>query len=107
MATTKLLANSDRWSDAAVFSRDLIDLAMLEPTKTLLGKAIAKASAAYGDSVERDLGKAIRALAAHPERLQECMRAMKIDTTPKALLWKRIKRLMPAEKKSRPSKGRR
>lgn len=29
MATSKILANSDRWSDDSVYSRDLIDLAML------------------------------------------------------------------------------
>ena len=29
MATSKLLANADRWSDDGVFSRDVIDLAMM------------------------------------------------------------------------------
>ena len=36
MATTKLLANSDRWPDDGVFSRDLIDLAMMRPSLQLL-----------------------------------------------------------------------
>lgn len=31
MATSKLLANSDRWADDSVFSRDIIDLAMMNP----------------------------------------------------------------------------
>ncbi len=31
MATSKLLANSDRWADDGVFSRDVIDLAMMHP----------------------------------------------------------------------------
>ena len=31
MATSKLLANADRWLDDGVFSRDLIDLAMMTP----------------------------------------------------------------------------
>ncbi|HJW10287.1 MAG TPA: nucleotidyl transferase AbiEii/AbiGii toxin family protein, partial [Albitalea sp.] len=43
MATSKLLANSDRWADDGVFSRDLIDLAMMQPALPLLRRAVAKA----------------------------------------------------------------
>jgi hypothetical protein len=95
MATTKLLANSDRWSDDSVFSRDLIDLAMLEPTRPLLKRAIEKASSAYGKSIERDLEKAIETLKKRPGRLDECMVSLKIESVPKALLWKRIRDLRP------------
>ena len=35
MAASKLLANSDRWADDAVMSRDLIDLAMMQPDAAL------------------------------------------------------------------------
>ena len=52
MAATKLLANSDRWADDAVHSRDLIDLAMMEPPKKLLAEAIGKARGAYGESAD-------------------------------------------------------
>ncbi|HKX43327.1 MAG TPA: nucleotidyl transferase AbiEii/AbiGii toxin family protein, partial [Burkholderiaceae bacterium] len=55
MATRKLLANSDRWRDDAVFSRDLIDLAMMAPGKKLLREATDKAKEAYGASIEADL----------------------------------------------------
>lgn len=48
MATSKLLANSDRWGDDGVFSRDLIDLAMMRPSLGLLRQAVAKAEQAYG-----------------------------------------------------------
>jgi len=41
MATSKLLANSDRWRDDAVMSRDLIDLAMMAPSKGLMTQAMA------------------------------------------------------------------
>lgn len=95
MATTKLLANSDRWADDGVYSRDLIDLAMLEPSRALLAKAIAKAATAYGDSIERDLVRAVTRLAERRDRLEECMRALGIDRVPLALLWKRIRRLKP------------
>ena len=93
LAASKLLANSDRWADDAVFSRDLIDLAMMAPPKKLLKAAIEKARGAYGDSIENDLGKAIDALRARPHRLDRCMEAMQMRGVPKALLWKRIKAL--------------
>jgi hypothetical protein len=93
MAASKLLANSDRWGDDAVMSRDLIDLAMMQPGAPLFRQALAKAKTAYGKSVAADLDKAIEALRARPHRLDRCMEALQITTVPKALLWKRIKAL--------------
>ncbi len=90
---TKLLANSDRWGDDAVMSRDLIDLAMMEPVKALFRRGVAKAAGAYGKSIAADLGKAIEALRARPHRLDRCMEALQMSTVPKALLWKKIKLL--------------
>jgi len=95
MAASKLLANSDRWRDDAVFSRDLIDLAMMEPPKKLLRDAVDKAKGAYGASIEADLVKAIASLRERPHRLDQCMQAMQMTTVPKAVLWARIKALMP------------
>ncbi len=102
LATSKLLANSDRWADDAVFSRDLIDLAMLKPDKKALRAAIDKARGAYGASVERDLAKAIDALRRRAGRLDECMRALRmlevpagVTPVPPAVLWKQIRRLAP------------
>ncbi len=93
MATSKLLANSDRWRDDAVLSRDLIDLAMMAPPKKLLQQAIAKAKGAYGDGVEADLAKAIQDLRERPHRLDHCMQAMRMNTVSKAVLWTRIRAL--------------
>lgn len=93
MAATKLLANSDRWADDSVMSRDLIDLAMMQPDETLFRLAAAKARKAYGKSIGADLAKAIEALRARPLRLDRCMEALQMTTVPKALLWKRIKAL--------------
>lgn len=93
MAASKLLANSDRWRDDAVMSRDLIDLAMMAPPKKLLRAAIDKARGAYGASIEADLAKAIENLRERPHRLDACMQAMRMTTVPKALLWSRIKAL--------------
>ena len=95
MATSKLLANSDRWRDDALFSRDLVDLAMMALSKPLLKSAIDKASNAYGGAIETDLAKAIQDLRDRPQRLGHCMQAMQMTTVPKALLWKRIKALSP------------
>jgi hypothetical protein len=93
MAATKLLANSDRGADDAVMSRDLIDLAMMEPAPELLRGAMAKAAAAYGKSIAADLVRAIETLRTRPHRLDRCMEALQMTTVPKALLWKRIKAL--------------
>lgn len=95
MTTTKLLANSDRWADDSVFSRDLIDLAMLAPSPRTLKNGIEKASKAYGESIKRDLAKAIERLRNRPGRLDECMAALKMDSIPKVVLWKRIRELHP------------
>ncbi|MBS2025062.1 MAG: nucleotidyl transferase AbiEii/AbiGii toxin family protein, partial [Deltaproteobacteria bacterium] len=46
LAATKLLANSDRWADDSVQSRDLIDLAMMALPKSLLAQAKGKARGA-------------------------------------------------------------
>lgn len=92
MVASKLLANSDRWADDGVFSRDLIDLAMLQPKGKRLTQAIEKARTAYGDSITADLAKAIVHLLGRPGRLERCIDAMQM-TVPKALLWQRIKAL--------------
>ncbi len=95
MAATKLLANSDRWSDDSVFSRDLIDLAMLDLSRPSLARAVDKAASAYGETVKRDLEKAITTLGKRKGRVEECMIGLKMNSTPKALLWDRIRNLKP------------
>ena len=94
MATSKLLAKSDRWRDDAVMSRDLIDLAMMAPAKALTKQAVAKAQGAYGESVAADLTSAVEDLRARPHRLDQCMQAMAMTTVSKAALWARIKALV-------------
>jgi hypothetical protein len=92
MAVSKLLANSDRWADDAVFSRDLIDLAMMQPGLPLLRLAIAKAEGAYGQAVRADLEKAILRIQQRPDWFERCMQAMAM-TLPKALVWQRVRNL--------------
>lgn len=107
MATTKLLASSDRWADDSVHSRDLIDLAMMKLDKATLHRAIEKASGAYGASIERDLAKAVDALRSRKGRLAACMSALQMTTTPPgiapvpiAVVWSEIKRLAPRKHKA-------
>ena len=93
MVASKLLANSDRWRDDAVLSRDLIDLAMMRPAKRLFHQGMAKAKAAYGESVALDLAKAIAELRERPHTLDHCMKLMRMTGLSKAELWTRIKAL--------------
>jgi hypothetical protein len=95
LAASKLLANADRWADRAVFSRDLIDLAMMQPTASTLQNAISTASRAYDDSIITCLNAAIANLRENPRRLDECMTALGMHDTPKAVLWQRVKELSP------------
>jgi len=92
MATSKLLANSDRWNDDGVFNRDIIDLAMMNPSLALLRTAIAKAEGAYGLAISRDLAKAIERLQSRTDWLERCMQAMAISL-PKAVVWGHIRKL--------------
>lgn len=94
LVTSKLLANADRWADDSVFSRDLIDLAMMAPPRALFRQAADKAALAYGDAVLVDLSRAVDALRQRPHRLDECMRALAMTTVSKAVLWSRIRALV-------------
>ena len=96
LATSKLLANADRCTDDSVFSRDVIDLAMMNLPRPVLGAAHDKAAGAYGDAVRRELVRAVTALRERRVRLEQCMAAVQMTTTPPALLWKRVRRLVEA-----------
>ena len=73
---TKLMANSDRWADDAVWSRDLVDLAMLTHGGKADPAGVAKAVRAYGDGVLRDFEKARARLLERDKRLTACMKRM-------------------------------
>lgn len=95
MVASKLLANSDRWADDGVFSRDLIDLTMMQPGLRLLRQALVKAEGAYGETIRVDLGKAIQRIQERQGWLEHCMQAMAM-TVPKALVWQRLRTLHKA-----------
>lgn len=89
LATEKLLANSDRWGDSAIFSRDMIDLAMMGAGRSLLKRAIEKAESAYGAAIKRDLEKAIDRVLNRAGWIDRCIAAMAISE-PKASLMQRV-----------------
>jgi hypothetical protein len=92
MVATKLMANSDRWADDAMMSRDIIDLAMITESGTLDHAGVEKARRAYGESVITDLAKAKKHLLGREGRLKACMRTMGI-TMPEDELRGRVERL--------------
>jgi hypothetical protein len=92
LATRKLLANADRQADEGVFSRDVIDLAMMNLKLPQLREALEKATEAYGASIAKDLAKAIDRIQNRQGWLERCMQAMAMDM-PKALLWQKIRGL--------------
>ena len=75
----KLLANSDRWLDASVCSRDLIDLAMLRRVQVarLSEEAFEKAEAAY--PVRRPLVEAIRQFQTLTEHRTRCFKLLEVS----------------------------
>lgn len=93
MAANKLLANADRWLDDGVFSRDLIDLAMMSPRLPLLRQAVAKAERPYGHAVRDCLDKAIDRFQNRLGHAERCMEVMAMNCT-KALLWQKIRTLL-------------
>lgn len=92
MATSKLLANSDRWGDDGVFNRDVIDLAMMKPSLALLRQALLKAHGAYGDAIRQDLDKALLRLQTRQGWLERCIQALAM-VEPKAVVWQRLRAL--------------
>ena len=89
---SKFLANDDRWADTSTFSRDLIDLGMMRPESAELEAGAAKAVDAYGRTVGESLAKAVARLRERPQRLDECVLALKIDA-PRAAVWQEIRSL--------------
>lgn len=92
LAASKLLANADHWRDDSVFSRDAIDLAMMDQPPRRLRPALEKARHAYGDAVCIDLDKALKRLRGDPAYLQRCLGALSM-TLPPAALQQRLRTL--------------
>ncbi|HET6588049.1 MAG TPA: nucleotidyl transferase AbiEii/AbiGii toxin family protein [Oleiagrimonas sp.] len=85
LAASKFLANADRWPDDSVFSRDVIDLAMLDMPPRQLAPALRKAWEAYGATVVTDMRRALDTLRDRPGRLERCIKALSIALPPAAV----------------------
>jgi hypothetical protein len=72
----KLLANSDRWNDSSVESRDLIDLSVQRLQSPIPQEAIEKAESAY--PVIEPLKKAILFFQNNPNYRDKCFTALRI-----------------------------
>jgi hypothetical protein len=93
LAAEKLLANADRWADDSVYSRDLIDLAMMRGDRRQLEAACVKAEGAYGEAVRKSLSQAVAGLETRRGRLEACMAALSVDRVTRAQLWQAIRKL--------------
>lgn len=82
----KILANSDRWPDRQMLSRDLIDLAAMRvhwgPIPEL---AWHKAEAAYKSAARSDLRKALGCFMDDEEFQRRCFRGLSVDDSPAIL----------------------
>ena len=87
---SKLLAIDDHWADTSTFRRDLIDLAMMRPGTAALAAGAHKAVDAYGTTVGESLNSAISYFRERPHRLDDYIRALKIDA-PRAVVWQSIR----------------
>ena len=76
-AAEKLLANSDRWLDRSVLSRDLIDLAMIRSQDDLAPESFSIAAAAY--PVREPLKRAIKQFQADSDYRDCCYRNLSIQ----------------------------
>ena len=92
LVASKLLANSDRWNDDSVFSRDLLDLAVLPVSDQEWGRAVDKAESAYGLSIRRDLRRALQRMREQPGWLERCQQMLAIQAS-KAELRQQLQRL--------------
>lgn len=75
----KLLANSDRWADRQILSRDLVDLAALRAhSGPVPAAAWMKAEGAYKQAAREDLHKAIALLGENAEHQRRCLQGLEV-----------------------------
>lgn len=82
----KILANSDRWPDRQVLSRDLVDLgAMRSQWGPIPEEAWKKAEGAYKSAARSDLRKALTFFLDNAEHQQRCIQGLSIENAPRIL----------------------
>ena len=79
MYAEKLLANSDRWNDVAVASRDILDLSMMiSRWGPVPDTAWAIAEDVYGAKIREDYAKAVAKIR-QPTHIERCAEEMQIE----------------------------
>lgn len=79
MYAEKLMANSDRWYQPDVASRDILDLSvMISRWGPVPDEAWTIAEEAYGAKAREDFGKAVEKIR-KPEHIESCAQKMQID----------------------------
>ena len=79
MYAEKLMANSDRWYQPDVASRDILDLSvMISRWGPVPDEAWVIAEEAYGQKVREDFDKAVEKIR-KPEHIESCAEKMQID----------------------------
>lgn len=89
----KVMANSDRFLDTAVFHRDILDLAFMQTASFRTSEGYLKAFQQDGERGVRDLDRSIEKLLSDFAWLDSCLRALRI-TTPRAVVVKYLKALL-------------
>jgi len=88
MPLTGVDADDDGCGPVMGTIRDILDLAMLQPTPKTWSAAVQKAEDVYGVAVLQSLKKARARLLADPQCLARCIEALQVST-PQALLYQR------------------
>ncbi|NMO02346.1 nucleotidyl transferase AbiEii/AbiGii toxin family protein [Gordonia sp. TBRC 11910] len=79
LVASKILANDDRWADRSLFSRDIIDLAIMQPDAGTWERGMLKARAAYGDTTATKVIRAVDNALDRQAWLDQCRSALQID----------------------------
>jgi hypothetical protein len=82
----KILANSDRWADRQILSRDLIDLSILRQRMGLVPeRSWEKTERAYRSAAREDLLKAIAAFLGDVAHQKRCFEGLQLENPEEAL----------------------
>lgn len=93
MLATKLMANTNRWERDEAFNRDLIDMALMQPTSEVMAQAMSKVRQTIDrDRFEPNLGKAITRMQERDGWLSTCLDQLHV-TVPHADVLQLIKNL--------------
>lgn len=102
----KLLANSDRWADRSVASRDILDLAaMVNAWGDIPPKSLAKACSAYGTTIIKDVISAANLILDNENYCQQCFDDLRIDESVQRDLLATLRGMSQSKHQPKPDGG--